>query len=85
MWIEIRPEAIQTFSQVQHVKDFEEWLKDVRKIYGRPKYYYRVGQDLQAYMIRQQKYLHGQERRDLLHIPKVYFILSLKKLLIFLS
>lgn len=50
---------------------FEEWLKDVRKIFGHPKYYYKVGQDLQGYMIRQHKYLHGQEARDLRFIPKV--------------
>jgi hypothetical protein len=69
--IGFRPEAIQTYSQVQHVRQFEEWLKDIRKIFGCPTYYYRVGQDLQGYMNRQHKYLHGQERRDLQCIPKV--------------
>ena len=69
--INCRPEAIQTFNQVQHVRHFEEWLKDVRKIFGRPKYYYRVGEDLYGHLIRQHKYLHGQEGRDLRCIPKV--------------
>ena len=66
-----RPGAIQTRHQVKHVKHFEEWLKDVRIVFGQPKHYYMVGQDLQGFMIRQHKYLHGQEARDLRCIPKV--------------
>lgn len=66
-----RPGAIQTRHQVKHVKHFEEWLKDVRIVFGQPKLYYMVGQDLQGFMIRQHKYLHGQEARDLRCIPKV--------------
>ncbi len=67
-----RPGSLQTHHQVHHVKNFEDWLNDVRMIYGQPKQYYTTtGQDLRGIMIRQNKFLHGQEARDLRYIPKV--------------
>jgi hypothetical protein len=66
-----RSGSVQTKHQKHHVGLFENYLKDIRIVYGYPKVFWRTGLDLHGFMSRQHKYLHGTEARKLRYVPKV--------------
>ncbi|CAM6055842.1 unnamed protein product [Sphagnum tenellum] len=68
-----RSGSVQTKHQKHHVGLFENYLKDIRIVYGYPKVFWRTGLDLHGFMSRQHKYLHGTEARKLRYVPKIVF------------
>eukprot|EP00066_Takifugu_rubripes_P011608 XP_011600874.1 PREDICTED: protein tyrosine phosphatase domain-containing protein 1 [Takifugu rubripes] len=70
-----RPNSIQTRSQLSCVREFVQFLAPLRSIFSCAEPRYKPV-TLSQYLNRQRHILHGSERKDLRHLPKIVQLVS---------